>query len=107
MLNRQRHLLLVQYGTWLLLAISMARPLAGRVRKENQTSVKLAFSLSDDDLWKLHSWGAWFDAFDISPDGQTFAAEFEALQSRQEAAIWVGEWNIATRRLIAERPIEG
>jgi hypothetical protein len=67
----------------------------------------LAFSLSNDDLWKLHPWGAWLDAFDISPDGQTFAAEFEALQSRQEAAMWVGEWSIATRRLIAERPIEG
>jgi len=107
MLNRQRRRSSVQCGAWLVLVLTIACPLLGRGRKDNQVDLKLAFSLGDDDLWRLHPWGAWLDSFDISPDGNTFAAEFEALQEAHEAAIWIGEWSIATGRLIAERSIEG
>jgi hypothetical protein len=92
---------------WLVLALTLARPVLGKGRQANQVRLKSVFSLGDNDVWKLHPWGAWLNSFDISPDGKTFAAEFEALQEEQKAAIWVGEWDMTAGRLIAEQRVEG
>lgn len=76
-------------------------------RYQKEACLESVFTLTNDDLWKLHPWGASMNAFDVSPDGKTFAAQFEALQEGGKAALWVAEWDVATRRLVGERTVEG
>lgn len=107
MLSRHMRWLPIRRGASLVVALLIAGPFAGVAPRESRVSLRPVFSLNDNDVSKLHPRGAWLDGFDISPDGKTFVAEFEALQAGQEAAIWVGEWNIVTRKLIVQEPVWG
>ena len=98
---------LVQLAMCLVLASTLPQTVWAGSRVKNHDDLKPVFSITDDAVWKLHPWGAWLVGFDISPDGRIFASEFDALEEGQQASVWVGEWDIATGKLITERPIEG
>jgi hypothetical protein len=46
-------------------------------------------------------------AFDVSPDGRTLAVEFSAMEADKTWAIWVGNWDIASRKPLAQQRLEG
>ncbi len=107
LLQWKRPLVLLASSVCLTSASSATRSVYGAALRSGSVALKAVFSLNNGVLSKLHLRGAWLDAFDISPDGRIFAAEFEALQEGQTEALWVGEWDIGTGKLIHERSVEG
>jgi len=45
--------------------------------------------------------------FDLSPDGSTLAIEFTAEGGPDALGVWVAEWDIAARRIVMQRRVQG
>jgi WD40 repeat protein len=89
---------LILAGTLFLSSDAWAAP------NVDQTTPKLLFSISGDRDFPNAS-GVIPEAFDFSPDGKRIAVEFEVGEG-SHVAIWIGEWEIATKQLIRKKKLE-
>jgi hypothetical protein len=78
---------------------------AGKDLVPDASKVQRILSIAGQDL--SNGLAAQPRAFDISPDDKELAVEFWVLESPDVIARWVGVWEIATKRLITKRRLEG
>ena len=98
---------IVLLSLWVSAAPVLGLGLAVGVMAASEPSApKLVWSLRSDDLREV-----WRDAapaaFDLSPDGGTLAAGFTAREGARSWGVWVGEWNIATGRILRQWRVDG
>jgi hypothetical protein len=93
-------------GAVALIWLAVASFAWGRSARTSKAKLQELISIGGQDLQGNHG-ASEIVSFDVSPDNQTVAVGFKIAEPQHKGSIWIGKWEIASKRLLVKAQLEG